>query len=150
MFTVDEGRFSLSVEIAVSPPKVIADKSLLLWVDTEQNDPKAISEIRQNHPVLQIEFMPMISQARTYIGKNLELIRAQARFLVICRGYYAQESKTGTDVANLLNEFNIQTVCLVYTGDRTAFLARVTDPPESMQVFDQRDNLLKFVHDFME
>ena len=150
LFAANEGRCSLSVEATPPTSDVIDEKALLLWVDNEQNDPEAIVAIRQNHPALQIQFVPKFSDVRPHMDNNLESIRAQARFLVICRGTYLQESKTAVDVANLLEEYHVKSVFAVYTGNRAVFLERVANVPESMQVFDRRKDLLTFVRTCME
>ena len=145
LFTAHAGCSSLPVAVAPPTSEVVEEKALLLWVDNEQNDPEAVSTLRQSYANLQIQFVPKFSDVRPYMDNNLESIRAQARFLVICRGTYLQESKTAVDVANLLREYRVRSVCAVYTGSRAVFLERVANVPDSLQIFDRRTDLLAFV-----
>jgi hypothetical protein len=128
-------------------PKTPQLKPMLLWIDSVDNDPKTTNEIRKNHPTLEIHFISTYKDAEQYINQHLDEIQQRQKFIIICRGYYASESKSFTDIAGLIQNCNPGTVHLgVYTKSRTSLLEKTPNPPEKVEIFDTRANLHAFVN----
>jgi len=120
--------------------------SLLLWIDLETSDPKGASEIQQKYPELEIIFKTTYSAADIYFGQNAREIEQREKFIIICRGFYASESKSFLDVAQLFQVCNSAKTHLgVYTGNRANLLERNPNPPQGVEIFDKRHGLLAFV-----
>jgi hypothetical protein len=127
-------------------PKVTQLKPMLLWIDSSDHDQKATEEIRKNHSTLEINFVPTYHDAEIYLNGNLQEIGKRKKFIVICRSYYQPESKSFTDVAQLFQKCTPGVVPLaVYTRSRTSVLERTPNPPQGVEIFDTRKDLLAFI-----
>jgi hypothetical protein len=120
---------------------------MLLWIDSADNDRKTTDEIRKNHPTLEINFISTYKDAAKYLEENLDEIQQRQNFVAICRGYYASESKSFTDVAQLFEHCTRGTVPLgVYTKNRTKLLERTPNPPPEVEIIETGKALLAFVN----
>ncbi len=128
-------------------PKTPQLKPMLLWIDSVDNDPKTTNEIRKNHPTLEINFIATYKDAEKYFNENLNEIQQREKFIVICRGYYALESKSFTDVARLFQKCNAGLFHLgVYTKSRKSLLEKEPNPPQDVEIIEIRSDLLAFVN----
>jgi len=126
--------------------KVPKLKPMLLWIDSADHDQKATEEIRKNHSTLEINFVSTFHDAETYLNTNLHEIGERKKFIVICRSYYPPESKSFTDVAQLFQKCTPGIIPLaVYTRSRTSVLERTPNPPQGVEIFDTRKDLLAFI-----
>jgi hypothetical protein len=74
-------------------------------------------------------------------------IEAREKFIVLCRGYYHNESKDFLDVAQLFENLNLGTIPIgVYTGSRKDLLQKAPNPPKRLVIFDRKYDLLAFVY----
>ncbi|UJR12018.1 hypothetical protein I4U23_016196 [Adineta vaga] len=121
--------------------------SLILWIDSADNDSIVVERLKTMYPQFQIEFTPTLNETRTYLDKNRKDIEQRSKFIVICRGHYSDESKNVLDVIKLLDEFNLSISLGVYTKDRLRLCQKITTIPNYVQVFDKREELIQFVVD---
>jgi hypothetical protein len=128
------------------PPSVPQSKPILLWIDLETSDPKVLNDIRKNHPTLEISFISTYWGLEQYLNKNLDDIQQREKVIIICRGYYALESKNFVDVARLFGNCNPgKTYIGVYTKSRTDLLAKVSNLPQGIDIFETRKDFLSFI-----
>ncbi|CAF3362362.1 unnamed protein product [Rotaria sp. Silwood2] len=126
-------------------------KSMLLWIDIPQNDPKTVNEIQKRHPTLEVIFKSTYKDAEEYLINNLPEIEEHEIFITICRGYFAQEKKSFTHVAQLFENLNLGTRPLaVYTRSKTDLLKYTSDLPMGVEIFDKQLDLLDFVNDCLK
>ncbi|CAF5007278.1 unnamed protein product, partial [Rotaria sp. Silwood1] len=138
---------SLTSDASRTPPL----KPMLFWIDLPENDIKTVREIQKHHPTLEIIFKSTYKDAEEYLTNNLREIQKREIFFTICRGYFAQEKKSFTDVATLFQDLNIGTRPLgVYTSSKTNLLKYMPNPPKSVNIFDKQPALLTFVDDCLK
>lgn len=127
-------------------PKVPQLNPLLLWIDSVENDKKVTDEIQKKYQKLELHFESTFHDAETYLNGNLHEIEDRKKFIVICRSYYPPELKGFTDVAQLFQKYTPGTVQLaVYTRSRASVLERTPNPPQWVEIFDTRKDLLDFI-----
>ena len=123
---------------------------MLLWIDSSDNDPPTVKSIKELYPTLKIDFTPTFTKAKRYLEDNVRDINGR-KFLVICRGYYADESKNFNDVAKLLEGFNLGTIQHgVYTGDKKKLLKKTPSSSRNIEIFDKNLDLLSFLKKSLE
>jgi hypothetical protein len=120
---------------------------MLLWIDSETNDPKTENELRKDYPELEISYLSTYKDAEMYLGRHSRDIEEREKFIIICRGYYASESKNYLDIAQLFSVCNsIRTYLGVYTRSRANLLEKAPNPPKGVEIFEKRGDLLAFVN----
>lgn len=135
-------------------PKVICKvpklPSMLLWIDNDNCDQKALDYIQKNHPILEIKFLPTFHEAETYLDEHLRDIEERKKFVAICRGYYAPESKNFIDVTRLFEPCASETFkLLVYTSSKVKLLEKTSKPPQGVEIFEKRQELLDFIDSYL-
>ncbi len=121
-------------------------KPLLFWIDLETGDPKAVADIRQKYPELEIIFRSKYIDTQDYLDHHSREIDEREKFIVICRSYYASEKKSFVDISQLFQVCNSKNIHIgVYTGNRAEVLRKNPNPPKEVEIFDARTDLLAFV-----
>jgi hypothetical protein len=130
-----------------TPSQVRQLNPMLLWIDSETSDPIVLNEIRKAHPTLDVSFTSTYSDAERYLKYNLRDIQERDKFIVICRGFYASESKNFVDITRLFENSNPgKNYIGVYTRNRTNLLAKIPNPPQGIDVFESRKDFCAFVN----
>ncbi|CAF5004872.1 unnamed protein product, partial [Rotaria sp. Silwood1] len=119
---------------------------LLLWMDSPENVRKETDEIKKRHPTLEIIFKSTYKDAEEYLQQNSRDTEEREKFITICRGYFAQEKKGFTHVAQLFENLHLGTKPLaVYTRNTNDLLKRTPDPPRNVAIFDKQNLLFDFI-----
>lgn len=128
------------------PARSASSHQVLLWIDSETNDPRTAKEIRAKHSKLDIVFRPSFASAQEYMSANARDLDDFEVFIIICRGYYADEKKSCMDVAQLFSVCHAsRTHLAVYTRNRTDLKARTPNLPPTVEIFEKREEILTFV-----
>ncbi|CAF0735127.1 unnamed protein product [Adineta ricciae] len=129
---------------SISTPKII-------WIDVQENNTRVVEEIRKNIPSVEIEFCRTFEDAKTLITQQERQMESRSKFIVICRGYFPNEQKGFKDVAQMLENLELQAVPMgVYTSNREYLLQRTPDPPSRVEIFDRPRELLAFVYQHLK
>lgn len=130
----------------VSPSTTTLTKSLLLWVDSENNDLSSAVEIRMKYPSLDLHFREKYHQVKAYLEENLSKILQYKKVIVITHAFYRDESKSFLDVYQLFQPHQFKNLHVVlYTFNREDVLRRYPNRPEEIQIFTDKDVLLDFI-----
>ena len=81
---------------------------------------------------------------------NVRDMELQEELIVICRGFFPNESKSFNDVAQLLANLNLGTWRLaVYTKSRRKLLERTPSSFAELKIFDEEDDLIDFIDNIL-
>ena len=126
--------------LSISIPKIV-------WIDVPENNTRVVEEIRKNIPSVEIEFCRTFEDAKSLITRPERQMESRSKFIVICRGYFPSEQKGFKDVAQMLENLELQAVPIgVYTSNREHLLQKTPDPPSRVEIFDRPRELLTFVY----
>ncbi|CAF0905168.1 unnamed protein product [Rotaria sp. Silwood1] len=124
---------------------------LLLWMDSPENVRKETDEIKKRHPTLEIIFKSTYKDAEEYLQQNSRDTEEREKFITICRGYFVQEKKGFTHVAQLFENLHLGTKPLaVYTRNTNDLLKRTPDPPRNVAIFDKQNLLFDFIKSHLQ
>ena len=126
-------------------------KPILLWIDSETNDPTTAEQIRTKHSTLELRFLSTFKDAETYVDNFCREMEARESIIVICRGFYALENKGYLHVAELFRVSTSPTTHLaVYTRSRANLLEKAPNVPREVQIFEKRGDLLGFIDQYLK
>ena len=98
------------------------------------------------HETLKIELKSTFQDAEGYLKAKARDTELQEKLIVICRGFFPNESKSFSDVAQLLTNLNLGTRRLaVYMRSRRELLERALSSSAELNIFDEEDDLIDFI-----
>jgi hypothetical protein len=119
--------------------------SHILWMDDNKTEIARITKHLGNDPRVHITFEETFTLGANYLSLNIDKIKSlpqSSLFQIVCRGYYASESKNAMDLLPLLAHHKLEHVpIVVITGDKAGVLKHFIPHALSMGIKDLKSRI---------
>ena len=111
------------------------EKLRVLWIHPRTNENDQLAKTMAKRFDLRLDFAEKFADAEKFLQQNKDSLRSSFRFVIITRGYFAEEKKNPMDLHELLLRLKLGRVPIfVYTSDLAGLKRH----------FDQQSKAMKF------
>ena len=124
---------------------------LVIWINAEGSDEKTCRILRENHPSLEIKYIPTCEELENYFRQDAKRMVQTFNVILVSRGIYRSERKTFLDLIQLLKKFELSDrPFTVYTRNRKGLIESVKNIPSDVSIIDGSNALIDFIEKHLE